>query len=76
MAVVVTSSGDIGPPAAAAAVRTLRHNEAAEHAHLLSNIMIEKLALPIWGRMFPFWSPAFEPEINLARQLELEPTST
>ena len=31
---------------------TLRHYE---HAHLLSNI--EKLPLPIWGSMFPFWNP-------------------
>ncbi len=26
-----------------------------EHAHLLSNI--EKLPLPNWGSMFPFWNP-------------------
>ncbi len=26
-----------------------------EQAHLLSNI--EKLPLPIWGSMFPFWNP-------------------
>jgi hypothetical protein len=42
-------------------LQTLRHSE---HAHLLSNI--EKLTLPIWGSMFPFWIPTGD----LACQLE------
>ncbi len=36
-----------------------------EHAHLLSNI--EKLPLPIWGSMFPFWNHRTQPEFSFGR---------
>ncbi len=50
--------------------QTLRHSE---HAHLLSDIAAaEKLTLPIWGSLFPFWTRS--PTGDLVCQLETTST--